>query len=136
MRGAQTHVNNDVVKTLVTAWKRKIACSPLSRGCLFSLRMRHPFFPSRTTGSFCKFKFSFFFSQSKRSQPSNVFCSCWKQKMVWFGLVSLFNGISTFEGYLMPKPFSEKNSSSTIQPIAGSIRGFIPFPRVFARKWT
>ena len=26
--------------------------------------------------------------------------------MVWFGLVSLFNGISTFEGYLMPKPFS------------------------------
>ena len=32
----------------------------------------------------------------------------------WFGLVSLFNGISTFIGYLMPKPFSEKNSSSTI----------------------
>ena len=24
----------------------------------------------------------------------------------WFGLVSLFNGISTFVGYLMPKPFS------------------------------
>ena len=24
--------------------------------------------------------------------------------MVWFGLVSLFNGISTFVGYLMPKP--------------------------------
>ena len=23
-----------------------------------------------------------------------------------FGLVSLFNGISTFAGYLMPKPFS------------------------------
>ena len=23
-----------------------------------------------------------------------------------FGLVSLFNGISTFVGYLMPKPFS------------------------------
>ena len=32
----------------------------------------------------------------------------------WFGLVSLFNGISTFVGYLMPKPFSEKNSSGTI----------------------
>ena len=30
------------------------------------------------------------------------------------GLVSLFNGISTFVGYLMPKPFSEKNSSGTI----------------------
>ena len=25
---------------------------------------------------------------------------------IWFGLVSLFNGISTFVGYLMPKPFS------------------------------
>ena len=25
---------------------------------------------------------------------------------LWFGLVSLFNGISTFVGYLMPKPFS------------------------------
>ena len=24
--------------------------------------------------------------------------------LVWFGLVSLFNGISTFVGYLMPKP--------------------------------
>ena len=31
----------------------------------------------------------------------------------WFGLVSLFNGISTFVGYLMPKQFSEKNSSGT-----------------------
>ena len=29
-----------------------------------------------------------------------------KERMVWFGLVSLFNGISTFVGYLMPKPFS------------------------------
>ena len=26
--------------------------------------------------------------------------------MVWFGLVSLFNGITTFVGYLMPKLFS------------------------------
>ena len=41
-----------------------------------------------------------------------------------------------FLGYLMPKPFSKKNSSSTIQPIAGRIRGFIPFPRVLVRKWT
>ena len=31
-----------------------------------------------------------------------------------FGLVSLFNGISTFVGYLMPKPFSQKNSSGTM----------------------
>ena len=28
--------------------------------------------------------------------------------------VSLFNGISTFVGYLMPKLFSLKNSSGTI----------------------
>ena len=34
----------------------------------------------------------------------------------------------------MPKPFSLKNSSGTIQPIAGMIRVFIPFPRVFAWK--
>ena len=26
--------------------------------------------------------------------------------VIWFDLVSLFNGISTFIGYLMPKPFS------------------------------
>ena len=31
-----------------------------------------------------------------------------------FGLVSLFNGISTFVGYLMQKLFSWKNSSGTI----------------------
>ena len=45
MRGAQTHVSNDVVKTLVTAWKRKIACSPLSRGCLFSFTHASSLFP-------------------------------------------------------------------------------------------
>ena len=26
------------------------------------------------------------------------------KKLDWFGLVSLLNGISTFLGYLMPKP--------------------------------
>ena len=31
-----------------------------------------------------------------------------------FDLVSLFNGISTFGGYLMPKPSLLKNSSGTI----------------------
>ena len=50
------------------------------------------------------------------------------------GLVSLFNGISTIESYLMSKSFFLKNSSNAIQPLAGGIRGFIPFPRVFARK--
>ena len=34
--------------------------------------------------------------------------------LVGLDLVSLFNGISTFVGYLMPKPFSLKNSSGII----------------------
>ena len=43
-------------------------------------------------------------------------------------MVSLFfNGISTFGGYLMPKPFLKKNSSGTIWPIAREIKEFIPF---------
>ena len=49
-------------------------------------------------------------------------------------MVSFFNGISTFVGYLMPKPSFEKNRSGTIQPIAERIRGLILFPRAFARK--
>ena len=57
------------------------------------------------------------------------------EKVRWkFGLVSFFNGISTFVGNLMPKTFSLKNSSGTIKPVAGRIKGFIPFPRVFAQK--
>ncbi len=36
-----------------------------------------------------------------------------------------------FLGYLMPKPFSYKNSTGTI---AERIRVFIPVPWVFARK--
>ena len=51
-----------------------------------------------------------------------------------FGLVSMFNGILTFVGYLMPKPSFKKNGSYTISPIAGGIRGFTPFPWVFVRK--
>ena len=31
-----------------------------------------------------------------------------------FVLASLFNGISTFVGYLMPKPFFEKDSSDNL----------------------
>ena len=30
------------------------------------------------------------------------------------GLFSLFNGVSTFVGYLIPNQFSKKNSSGTI----------------------
>ena len=31
---------------------------------------------------------------------------------VWFGLVSLFNAISTFVGYLMPEPSFHMNSGT------------------------
>ena len=36
------------------------------------------------------------------------------KELIWFDLVSLFNGISTFVGYLKPKPSLQKNSSGTI----------------------
>ena len=45
-------------------------------------------------------------------------------------LVSLFNTISTFVSYLMPKRSLSKNSSDTILPIAGGIKGFILSPMV------
>ena len=35
----------------------------------------------------------------------NFMCNCFL-RYFWFGLVSLFNGISTFVGYLMPMLFS------------------------------
>ena len=56
-----------------------------------------------------------------------------KKYLVWFLCLMEYQ---FFLGNLMPKPFSRKNSSGTIQPIAGRIRGFIPFPRVFVRKRT
>ena len=37
---------------------------------------------------------------------------CKGGKIMFDGLVFLFNGISTFVGYLMPKPFSKKNSGT------------------------
>ena len=38
----------------------------------------------------------------------------WNMKwLVWFGLVSLFNSISTLEGYFVPKPSTVKNNSDT-----------------------
>ena len=40
--------------------------------------------------------------------------NCLNISFFWFDLISLFNSISTFEGYLMPKPFLEKDSSNTI----------------------
>ena len=39
---------------------------------------------------------------------NHIHCAFLHSCLVWF------NGISTFVGYLMPKPFSQKNSSGTI----------------------
>ena len=51
-------------------------------------------------------------------------------------LFSLFNSISNFVVYLMPKTPLYKNNSDTILSIAGRIRGFIHFQRIWVRKWT
>ena len=50
----------------------------------------------------------------------------WWPKFKSWMMVSLFNGISTFLGYLMSNPSSYKKCCGTIYPIAGKIRGFIP----------
>ena len=46
-----------------------------------------------------------------------------------FNLVSLFNGLSNFVGYLMAKPSLEKNSSNTIQYIDAQRASYVS-PRV------
>ena len=51
----------------------------------------------------------------------------------WFTVVSLFNGISTFGGYLRPKQ-SWKNSGGTVELITRRIKGFIPFPKGICSK--
>ena len=51
----------------------------------------------------------------------------------WFSLVSLFNHISTFVGYLMPKS-SLKNSMVLFNSLQGDKR-FMPFQRVLVWKW-
>ena len=43
-------------------------------------------------------------------------------------LVSLFNGISTFNGYLKLESYLYKNSSNDLQIKAGDLSGFIIFP--------
>ena len=51
--------------------------------------------------------------------------------MFGFGVVSLFNSISTFMGYLMPQPLFEKNNSGTLELITGEKEGFIYFQRYY-----
>ena len=42
--------------------------------------------------------------------------------LIWFALVSLFNDISTFVGYLMPKLYFYRTAV-----VGGGIREFMPF---------
>ena len=49
---------------------------------------------------------------------------------------SLFNGISTFVGFLVPKKKKERKSSDIIKSLGRGIRVFIPFSRVFIQKST
>ena len=57
----------------------------------------------------------------------NFLCNCFLRafSLVWFSLVSLFNGISILVGYFKPKSFLLNNGIGTIQPIAGGIRYFV-----------
>ena len=49
-----------------------------------------------------------------------------------FVLVSWFNGISTFDGYVMSKPPELKNSSSAFEHVARGIKEAIPFQKAFS----
>ena len=49
-------------------------------------------------------------------------------------LGSLFNGISTFVGYSLPKPSLEMNSGGTILTITGRYQGNINHCRLFNAK--
>ena len=51
-----------------------------------------------------------------------------------FGLVSLFNGISTFVNYLMPKSSLEKDNSGAILSIAWRYKGVHTFPKGISPK--
>ena len=47
----------------------------------------------------------------------------------WFGFF-IFNGISIFVGYLMPKPFSRRTVVVIFNPhLGGGIKGFYSFPK-------
>ena len=55
------------------------------------------------TGSPSKFAF---FRSANINNRINIILALFYFFLVWFSLVSLFNGISIFVGYLMPKPSS------------------------------
>ena len=51
-----------------------------------------------------------------------------------FGLVSFFNGISTFVGYSMPKPSLEKNISDVSVTYSWEDLTFLTFPKGICPK--
>ena len=57
--------------------------------------------------------------------PATITTTLWYR----FGLVSLFNDISTFVGYLMPKQFSSNNSSGAILTHSWEEKGVHIFPK-------
>ena len=57
---------------------------------------------------------------------------CNKKKR--FGLISLFNGLSIFVGYLMPKQSLKKNSSGIVQIMVVEIKGFHTFLKGISLK--
>ena len=65
---------------------------------------------SRLMTAISPFQISILHSHEKtRDSTSHILCRGFvkiSDILIVFGLVSLFNGISTFVGYLIPKPFS------------------------------
>ena len=68
--------------------------------------------PTATANLILFVSFMSFVGQVQLSCRENILPYNNKEGKNW--VVSLFNGITTFVGYLMPKPFSEKNSGGTI----------------------
>ena len=83
---------------------------------LFSLSLSHTHTHTHTqSGGYrlCQIQNPHFLRETNSFSISFINCSQIYDKTMestfsefWFGLVSLFNGISTFVGYLMPNPFS------------------------------
>ena len=57
-------------------------------------------------------------------------------KEIHQALVSLFNDISTFVGYLIPSHSPRRTVVVLLKPTTERIRGFMPFTMVFVRKGT
>ena len=65
--------------------------------------------------------------------PDIVYCHNYDAPFLeWVG--SLFSGISTFVGYLIPEPFFKKNCRSTIKPIDGGDKAVHAFPKCICPK--